>query len=130
MEKVETNEGTTILPDEVDDPVGKTDEKVEGPAGIVLEGAVCEGAMSRPCIDARIPGKQSDKARDIAWANASPLKVGPTGCATEEIAAASLGGAVSCDPVVGKDGAESGNMAEARLLFVDRAIKQRQLIKK
>ena len=41
MEKVETNEGTTILPDKADDPVGKMDEKVEGPAGIVLEGAVC-----------------------------------------------------------------------------------------
>ena len=57
MEEWKTKEGTAILPDEADDPVGKTNEKVEGPAGIVLEGAVCEGAMSRPCIDARIPGK-------------------------------------------------------------------------
>ena len=99
--------------------------KVEKPAGIVLEGAVRKGAMSQPCIQARIPGRQSDKARDIARANASLLKVDPMGCATVEIAAALLGGAVSCVSVVGV----AGNMVEARLLFINRAIRQIKLSK-
>ena len=38
---METKEGTAILPDKADDPVGKMVGKVEKPAGIALEGAVC-----------------------------------------------------------------------------------------
>ena len=97
-------------------------DDMEITAGFEFDGAGCEGMVLWLHNAARMPGKLSVKAFDIAWANASLLVLmfcpaGKTDDPAEDTTPAPVDGTTSLTP---------SNMVVARLLFVVRGIKSTQ----